>query len=122
MPIRNTALLPAALLHSRAASASRRTTTRGSASPSTSEATPTRSAAASPASVPMLGLPRAVSIWITVPRLTPAAAASASMVIRRCWRSARTLRPTAVATSSDCMRTVCRTETDISLYAEHGGP
>ena len=34
----------------------------------------------------MLGLPRAVSTWMTVPRLTPAAAASASMVIRRCWR------------------------------------
>jgi hypothetical protein len=36
----------------------------------------------------------------------PAAEASASMVIRRCWRRARTLRPTAVATSSgDCMET-----------------
>jgi hypothetical protein len=65
----------------------------------------------------MLGLPRAVSIWMTVPRLTPEAAASASIVMRRCWRRARTLRPTAVATSSgDCMRTVCRTLPNTSLY------
>jgi hypothetical protein len=65
----------------------------------------------------MLGLPRAVSIWMTVPRLMPAAAARASMVIRRCWRRARTLRPTAVATSSgDCMGTVCRTTVDSPLY------
>ena len=102
--MRNTALLPAALVHSCAASAPRRTTTRGAASPSTSDATPTRRAAARLHSVPMDGLPRAVSIWITVPRLTPDAAASASIVIRRCWRRARTLRPTAVATASgDCI-------------------
>ena len=82
--MRNTALLPAALVHSSAASDPRRTTTRGAASPSTNDATPTRSAAARLHSVPIDGLPRAVSIWITVPRLTPEAAASASIVIRRC--------------------------------------
>ena len=82
--MRNTALPPAALVHSSAASVPRRTTTRGSASPSTNDATPTRNAAARLHSVPMDGFPRAVSIWITVPRLIPAAAASASIVIRRC--------------------------------------
>jgi hypothetical protein len=85
--------------------AAARTVTRGADSALTSEATPTWSAAARLHSVAMLGLPRADSTWITVPRLTPEAAASASMVIRRCWRNARTLRPTTPATSSgSCIR------------------
>ena len=82
--MRNTALLPAALVHSSAAArpAPHDHPRRGVAS--TSDATPTRRAAARLHRRADDGLPRAVSIWITVPRLTPEAAASASIVIRRC--------------------------------------
>jgi len=88
-----------------------------------SEATPTCSAAARLHSVAMLGLPRADSTWMTVPRLTPDAAASASMVIRRCWRNARTFRPTAAATSSgSCMRSIMAYYTVNPVEPTHGRP
>src|SRR5690606_39255966 len=85
--------LPASVCHSRTAWSAGTTRTVGPRSESSSVVTATPRASPILTMVRMLGLVRACSIWMSIPRLAPARAARVSRVKPRSVRHRLTLRP-----------------------------